>query len=249
MTEAEKYRAVMDFIQQEQSRPRTSFLLSQSNAKIEAMLQRSERQQVMFDNYAQNGITWEELKAVYDEAYQRGKRDMVELRMTYFYASAAIAFHESYPGSSDDIFSFLKSIADWMDTEKSRDGIVEKALKRTGVDTGHADSAKQKPVNTKKDRKAVERMRKSGITARDLEDERSIGYQNGWATVFYLSACYAAVALTLHEQCGADAQQIESFLERIDELGYEEINRQDILNRCARETGLDVSGFAATELP
>ena len=158
-----------------------------------------------------------------------------------------------YPSATSSAIIRVKPSANintpTLSKEKSRDSIVEMALKRTGVDTGHADSAKQKPVNTKKDRKAVERMKKSGITARDLEDERAIGYQNGWATVFYLSACYAAVALTLHEQCGADAQQIESFLERIDELGYEEISRQDILNRCARETGLDVSGFAATELP
>ena len=90
MTEAEKYRAVLDFVQQDQSRPRMSFPLSQSNAKIEAMLQRRDRQQAMFDSLAQNGITWEELKAAYDEAYQHGKRDMVDMRIKYLQAMKRI---------------------------------------------------------------------------------------------------------------------------------------------------------------
>ena len=86
-------------------------------------------------------------------------------------------------------------------------------------------------------------MRRTGITPADLEYERQIGYQHGWNTVFYTSACYAATAPTLNEMYHTDTVGIEAFLDRTGEITDEEISRADILEHCSRETGLDVSGL------
>ena len=86
-------------------------------------------------------------------------------------------------------------------------------------------------------------MRKTGITQNDLEEEKEIGYQHGWNTQFFLSVCYAATALALHEMYNSTSDQIERFLERIEEITNSEISKKDVLDRCHQETGLEVSGL------
>lgn len=113
------------------------------------------------------------------------------------------------------------------------------------MDVSGADTPPQPVVKTRADRRTAERMRRTGITPADLEEEQEIGYQHGWNTTFYTSACYAATALTLKEIYHADANDIEAFLGRIGEITDEEICRADILDRCSHETGLDVSGLTA----
>ena len=73
------------------------------------------------------------------------------------------------------------------------------------------------------------------------EYERKLGYSNGWNTGFYFSACYAAVALALAEF--NHAGEAAAFIDRLEELRYEEITAQDIVDRAGNEAGVDVSGM------
>ena len=83
-------------------------------------------------------------------------------------------------------------------------------------------------------------MKRTGITQKDLEYERKTGYQNGWNREFYLSVCYAAVALTLFHKHGATISDIERFIDRISAITDEEISAADILSRAKEEAGIDV---------
>lgn len=243
MTEDEKRRIAMEFMAQEMNRSPVSLFLDAQRTRASAIIRKTEKQQAVFAALAQHGITWQELKKAYDESVEQGKRDMIDFRMTFFYASTAIALHETLGLSSDEIMQFLERLASILGEEHSLQIIVSKAKEKTGVDVSNADTPPQPVVKTRADRKTAERMRRTGIKPADLEEERQIGYQHGWNTAFYTSACYAAVALTMKELYSADAKQIESLLDRMGEITDEEISRADILERCSRETGLDVSGI------
>ena len=245
MTEEEKRQLALSFFQQEQQKlkNRSAFVFDQHNATVEARVQRSTDRQRALSVLARNGITWEDLKAAYDENYEAGQRDMVDFRMTFFYSSAAIALHEAFSVPADSILRFLERVAAIMGEEKSVEKIKQKALDITGVDVGYADTPPVTIKTSRRDIKAVERMRKTGITQSDLEEEKQIGYQHGWNTQFFLSACYAAAALALHEMYNSTSDQIERFLERIEEITDSEISRKDVLDRCHQETGLEVSGL------
>ena len=98
---------------------------------------------------------------------------------------------------------------------------------------------------SRKDREAVERMRRTGITQKDLEYEKRIGYTNGWHTGAGMSVCYGCAALALFRFHGFGKDEIETFLERVAELEDEEISAHDIIERAIRETDVDVSDIAA----
>ena len=98
---------------------------------------------------------------------------------------------------------------------------------------------------TRKDREAVEKMKRSGITEKDLEYEKKIGYSNGWHTGAGMSVCYGCAALALFRFHGFGKDEIETFLERVAELEDEEISAHDIIERAIRETDVDVSEIAA----
>ena len=87
-------------------------------------------------------------------------------------------------------------------------------------------------------------MKRTGITQRDLETEAQIGYEDGRNEPFYLSSCYAAVAILLSRLHGCGKDAIESFLERIAEITDEEISVEDIVERAKREAGVDISQMA-----
>ena len=93
MTEGEKRALALSIFEAEKQRLRNRSPLNyHTYTKLAASLARSERQPHAMDSLAQNGITWDQLKAAYDEAVDQGKRDMVQLNMGYFYAGMAIAF-------------------------------------------------------------------------------------------------------------------------------------------------------------
>ena len=106
------------------------------------------------------------------------------------------------------------------------------------------DEKKELPKASRKDKQAVERMKKTGITERDLEKEREEGYRDGRNEPFYLSSCYASVAITLKREQGCDAAEIESFLDRVAEICDEEISVEDIVERARKEAGVDITGLA-----
>ena len=129
--------------------------------------------------------------------------------------------------------------------------LIRKALEVVGIDTTEYDDEGKPPQqrammtaqtrSTRKDREAVARMKESGITQEDLEYEHKLGYSNGWNTGCYFSACYAAVALALAEF--NHAREAAAFIDRLEELRYEEITAQDIVDRAGNEAGVDVSGM------
>ena len=244
MTEDEKRALALSIFEAEKQRLRNRFPLNyHTDTKLTASLARSERQRHVMDSLAQNGITWDQLKAAYDEAVDKGKRDMIQLNMGYFYAGMAIAFKEYLMDSNeDDIFDFLHAVAVRMGEEKSTEQVIRKAEQIVEINLRSFDTP-PRPVSkgNRKDRAAVDRMKKSGITERDLAYERELGYQHGRNSEFFHSACYAAVVLVLKEKYNWSPDRIEAFVERINDLRYEEISRIDILGRAQRETGIDVS--------
>ena len=244
MTEDEKRALALSVFEAEKQRLRNrSPLNNHTDTRLAASLAYSERQRRVMDSLAQNGITWDQLKATYDEAVDKGKRDMVQLNMGYFYAGMAIAFKEYLPDSNeDDIFDFLHAAAVRMGEEKFTEQVIRKAEQIVEINLRSFDTP-PRPVSkgNRKDWAAVERMKKSGITERDLAYERELGYQHGRNSEFFHSACYAAVVLVLKEKYSWPPDRIEAFVERINNLRYEEISRIDILERAQRETGIDVS--------
>lgn len=72
-----------------------SHFLDPQSMRAGSIIRKVEKQQAAYASLAQQGITWQELKKVYDESVEQGKRDMIDFRMTFFYASTAIAVHEA----------------------------------------------------------------------------------------------------------------------------------------------------------
>lgn len=247
MTEEEKRKLALEIFAQEQQRlsSRTSSVLDVHNDRVQTTLARSERQHKMMTSLAQNGITWGELKETFDEAVERGKNDMIQLNMGYFYAGMAIAYKEHLPASTvEELLVFLHAVATRMSTDESAEEIIESAEKIVDLDLKSFDTP-PRPISkgSRKDKASVERMKKTGITKADLEYEAEIGYQHGRNSEFFHSACYAAVVLVLSEKYGWEQDNIERYIERVNDLRYEEISRQDILERAMKETGIDVEGI------
>ena len=116
--------------------------------------------------------------------------------------------------------------------------------RRDGLDPTFADEKKELPKTTRKDKQAMERMKKTGISERDLEKESKEGYRDGRNEPFYLSSCYAAVAIVLHRLHGSNVSEIESFLDRVAEICDEEIGVADFVERTRQEAGVDITGLA-----
>lgn len=245
MTEEEKRALALSIMKQEQLRlSRPSFTVHASVDK-----NRIAANQAVFARLAQQGITWQQLKAAYDDAFNEGHEAMIDHHLSYLYAGAAIAYHEMFDSSPNDTADFVKRVATIPDEICDRAELVRKALKTVGIDTIEYDDDGKPPQyrammtaqtrSTRKDREAVARMKESGITQEDLEYERKLGYSNGWNTGFYFSACYAAVALALNEH--GHGEDSGAFISRLEELRYEEISAADIIERAAEEAGVDVS--------
>ena len=253
MTEEEKRQLVLSIMAAEQQRQRSPLAGAQS--QLNAALRRSAEQQRILTSLAQQGITWQQLKMAYDEEFERGHSAMLDFHLSYFYAGAAIAYHERFSTFPDDTGSFVRRVAAIPNDYSDRKDLIQAAQGLTGVNTTIYDDPGKPPITrattaeyskpTRKDREAVARMRRTGITKADLDYEKRLGYSNGWNSGFFFSTCYAALAIAMYEK-GADAILIEKNIERIEELRYEEITAHDILMRCVNETGVDVSNLATT---
>ena len=257
MTEAEKRQLASTIFEQEMKRLQNRSPLDIYNSNhIEASLQRSQRQRAVFDALAQQGITWDDLRKAYEEGFDSGQKAMVHFRLSFFYAATAIAVHERFDTAPEVTADFMRALLAEADHASDKDALVRKARERIGLDTSFYDAPSPDDENigrsvlaatakgTRKDRAAINRMRRSGITEADLEYERDTGYSNGWNTRFYDSACYATLALALSSTFSADRGEIERLIERVIEIQDEEISTADVLERAENETGVDVSGLA-----
>ena len=244
MTEAEKRQLALQIMRQEQARLTSATFRDHQNATIADLHHEIASRQQYYDAFAQQGITFREFQAAYSDAYEQGRTDMLAYRFSFFYASTAIAYHEIFSATPEDVATFMKALPKAPEECKNHAELVKRCIEETGFVPSFADEKKTEPRVTRKDRAAVDRMRKTGITERDLEIEREEGYRDGRNEPFYLSSCYAAVALVLHDQHSCGPGEIESFLDRVAEITDEEISVDDIIERARQEAGVDVSEMA-----
>lgn len=259
MTEEAKRALALQIMEQERLRSHSP--LDAARERISASLRRSEERRQSFASLAQKGNTWDELQEAYSSAYEQGKRDMVTFHLVFFYCSLALALREVFDFSSSAIKSFIGRVEEMMNDEDGREDLLTRCREQTGIDTAFADIPAIPNRSTRKDREAVNRMMRTGITSRDIELERESGYYYGRNSGFFLSAGYAGVALLLSRPSsfpadganGEDAihlegvgqSDIESFLDRMEEISSEEICVSDILERAKNESGIDASAAAS----
>lgn len=247
MTEAEKRALALQIMQQEQQRLASTSFSDHKHAAINDLHQEISTRQRYYDAFAQQGITFREFQKAYNDAYERGRSDMLAYRFSFFYAATAIAYHEILSAEPEETGIFMKALPKAPEGCKDHKGLVQRCLNETGFDPSFVDEKKPEPRSSRKDRQAVDRMRRTSITKRDLEIEREDGYRDGRNEPFYLSSCYAAVALVLHRQHGYSAAEIEFFLDRVVEITDEEISSEDIIERARTEAGVDITGLTKIE--
>lgn len=260
MTEEEKRRLAQQIFAAEQARLNSYSPLDAAHADLSASLRRSEERRKTYAALEQQGHTWQELHDAYNAAYEEGKRALIIFHLTFFYCSLAIALKEAFDLIPTAIKTFISKVESMMNNATSRDSVVGECLEKTGIDTSYADIPAVPDKSTRKDRAAINRMMRSGITARDLDRERETGYYMGRHSGFFLSAGYAGVALLLALPNSpasselADGKEtvvrltrpeIESFLERISDITDEEISVADILERAKEEAHVDASEIAS----
>lgn len=249
MTEEEKRRLALSIMQQEQERLKNSTFRDYRSAEAAHAQRRINENQALFSSLAQNGISWKELDDAYNDGFKAGEREMLAYHFSFFYAAAAIAYHEQFSAEPEATAAFIKALFTAPGEARDHKELVEKGKRETGVDTSYADPPSAKPErSTRKDRQDIDRMMRTGITERDIEENRKAGYAAGWKTQFFLSSCYASVALVLHTMHSWKAPEIEAFLERISEIQDEEISAADIIERAKEEAGVDVSEIAQASI-
>ena len=232
---------------QEQARLASSTFSDHRAAYEAEMHERIASRQQYYDAFAQQGITFREFQKAYNDAYERGRSDMLAYRFSFFYAATAIAYSEIFSAKPEETSVFMKALPKAPEGCANHAELVQRCLAETGLDTRYADEKRPEQRTTRRDRQAVDRMRRTGITKHDLEVEREEGYRDGRNEPFYLSSCYAAVAIVLHRLHGYNAAEIESFLDRVAEICDEEISVEDIIERARREAHVDVTGVARIE--
>ena len=259
MTEDEKKRLALEFFAAEQAHlsSRTASVLDVHHNRVQASLAHTARRRAVFNALSQKGITWEELRDAYNEEFQKGHNAMLDHHLSYFYAGIAIAFKEDKPSATpEDVAAFVRAVYELPAVITSRKEMIQTCLNETGIDVGAYDeeasySPPRATLNgstaTRKDREAVARMRKTGITEADLAYERELGYHNDWNSGFSFSVCYGAAALVLHRDYNFTPSEIEVLIDRLEELRYEEISTADILERAREEAGVDVSELGRAE--
>lgn len=256
MTEEEKRALALQIMEQEAARlrSRTNALHEENSQRLNASLQRTAKQRQVLSSLARNGITWDQLREAYHSAFKAGHDAMLTFKLSFFYAGSAIAFREAFGTEAEQTAAFIQQMCDVAEEYPDRTVIKKQCFEETAVDTASFDESSTftpgrasmtTATATRKDREAVEKMKRSGITEKDLEYEKKIGYSNGWHTGAGMSVCYGCAALALHRFHGLGKDDIEAFLERVAELEDEEISAQDIIDRAIRETEVDVSEIAA----
>ena len=110
MTEAEKRALALQIMQQEQQRLASTSFRDHRNAAINDLHQEISARQQYYDAFAQQGITFREFQAAYNDAYERGRSDMLAYRFSFFYAATAIAYHEIFSATPEGTSVFMKAL-------------------------------------------------------------------------------------------------------------------------------------------
>lgn len=249
MTEEEKRALALAFFEAEKQRLNHSNFRDHNEATNTAALQRLAHKQKVLEPFAQNGITFQQYAAAYNEAYKQGQRDMLVFNFSFFYASAAIAFKEFFPDAdSHAVANFVLSLPKAPEGTSNSRELAQLCLSETGMDFSWADApAPPSRRETTADRAAIERMKRTGITQKDLDEERAEGYADGRAQPFKFSSCFATIALVFHRKQGLEAETIDRFIDRVRTIMDEEISTADIIDRAKVEAGVDVSELSQIE--
>ena len=82
MSAEEKRRLALELFALETARlqNRSSVITSHTDATA----RRIEKKTAVLSSLSQNGITWNDLKTAYDEAFQRGHDAMLDFKLAYF---------------------------------------------------------------------------------------------------------------------------------------------------------------------
>ena len=172
MTEDEKRKLALSFLAAERQRlSRPASIREHSQSQLDAVVRNAARRIEMLSSFEQQGITLDQFNAAYNDAYRRGERDMLNYRFNFFYAATAIAYREAFPSSPEDVADFMQKLPGVPEGCENNKQLVQKCLPETGVDTSYVDEKKEKVRATRRDRAAVQRMKRTGITQRDLEIE------------------------------------------------------------------------------
>lgn len=88
------------------------------------------------------------------------------------------------------------------------------------------------------------KLEKNGITVKDLEENYKKGKHDAlaWASEYYQPFFYSAIAIALHREFKFGETRMIRALETVQQIMTEEICTADIIERCRRETGLDIVG-------
>ena len=232
----------------------SSAVLDAHTAAIQSSLEHSARRRKLYDGLSQRGITIEQLRAAYNDAFKTARESMIDFHLSFFYASAALAVHERYKIDADDLAAFMRTLHATPQSGDDEHTIVARVLELTGFDASiYSDESEAvlksgrgsiyKNAATRKDIAAINRMKKTGITEKDLYYEREVGYNNGWNSGLSMAPLYAALAMTLKKTFNTTVPEIDDIIARMDEITDEEISTSDILKRCRLEAGVDVSGL------
>ena len=110
MTEAEKRALALQIMAQEQARLASTSFHDHQNATIADLHHEITTRQQYYNDFAQQGITFRDFQNAYSDAYEQGRSDMLAYRFSFFYAATAIAYHEIFSASPDDVATFMKAL-------------------------------------------------------------------------------------------------------------------------------------------
>lgn len=109
-------------------------------------------------------------------------------------------------------------------------------------------ASKKRPIwhgLTREEKK--EALFRNGITAKDLAREYETGYKQARQdlTSFAMMMFYCATAIATHRLFGFGEARITRLLDDIQQIMTEEIGTEDMIERCKRETGIEIedSGY------
>lgn len=93
------------------------------------------------------------------------------------------------------------------------------------------------------------RMEQNGITEADLKAEFEKGYKSGRydACTYWQDFFYSAIMIALKRRYKFGETRLLRALEDIQQIMTEEITTCDIVERCRRETGLDIRSATSDE--
>ena len=143
MTEQEKRALALQIMVQETAmlRSHTRTFHEENKQQLNASLQRTAKQRQVFSNLAQDGITWNQLREAYHEAFKAGHDEMLTFKLSFFYAGSVIAYHETFGSEAEETAAFVQQMCDIAEDYPDRHSIEEKCLAETGINTAFYDES------------------------------------------------------------------------------------------------------------